>query len=289
MPVLVLGLTFGVAVLCVAGIVLAYSSGEVSSQDLYLVPLAQFQPGGLAKGLMGVSAFMWVWLTLLLFAAGQYMVAHMVADWYYERSRCLCADLAKSLGSLAFGSLLCTLLLVVKWMLALALSYNSRFNGHENRVAQCFNRCALCCISLFERCVRFVSEQAYIVMAAGGDSFLSSAEEAVDIIASKPLLFAVCEAAAGLVAGFTKALIVVLSTLSSYLILTETSIGAHVYELWWPVLLFVMVSYPGAAAMMSFFEHSANAILLLFMKDRQKLLSSGKVPESLKDFIDEYH
>ena len=56
----------------------------------------------------------------------------------------------------------------------------------------------------------------------------------------------------------------------------------HIYELWWPVLLFILVSYPGAAAMTSFFSHSANAILIYFMQDRQKLLSSGKVPDSLK-------
>ncbi len=109
------------------------------------------------------------------------------------------------------------------------------------------------------------------------------------MIASKPLLFAVCETATGLVAGFCKMLIVVLSTLICYFILVKGQRNASIYEVWWPVLLLVLVSYPGAAAMTSFFSHSAHAILLFFMKDRQKLLSSGKVPDSLKDFIDQYH
>ncbi len=58
----------------------------------------------------------------------------------------------------------------------MAVAYNEKFNGNENKAAQCVNRCALCCIALFERCVKFISEQAYIMMAASGDSFLASAE-----------------------------------------------------------------------------------------------------------------
>jgi hypothetical protein len=59
---------------------------------------------------------------------------------------------------------------------------NSGAGEAVNCAARCCFKCCDCCMACFERFIRFVNENAYIMMAYSGESFCNAAGEAFYLI-----------------------------------------------------------------------------------------------------------
>jgi len=79
----------------------------------------------------------------------------------------------KHAGSLAFGSLIMTLVTIVRMIVEHAADNVER--GGNNAAVQVIACCARCCVRCFENLVEYINRIAYAYMAVSGDSFCTSA------------------------------------------------------------------------------------------------------------------
>ena len=113
-------------------------------------------------------------------------MAHVVAKWYWSGSPsdyrtagrwALCSSVktvfTKHLGSAAFGSLLISLIQLVRYIAAFI---QHRFNKvqSQNRILRYLFMSLNCCLKCAETCVKFISKHAYVMTAMYGTSFCTS-------------------------------------------------------------------------------------------------------------------
>nr|CDS30542.1 solute carrier family 44 [Hymenolepis microstoma] len=82
-------------------------------------------------------------------------------------------------GSLAFGSLLITLLALLR---AILLKIERRLKMADNEIAKFFIRCLCCCFWCLDKFLRFLNKNAYIMMAIYGHGFCRSAKDVFSLI-----------------------------------------------------------------------------------------------------------
>ncbi|PIK45519.1 hypothetical protein BSL78_17623 [Apostichopus japonicus] len=134
-----------------------------------------------------------IWGTEFIVALGQCVTAGAVAEWYFARDKksidspiwnSAVRVIRYNLGSIAFGSLVISLVMVVRLILGFI---QTRLQGSQNKIAQYTLRCLQCCMWLFEKILRFINRNAYIEIAIYGHSFCKSAQRAFTVIVSNAL------------------------------------------------------------------------------------------------------
>lgn len=116
---------------------------------------------------------------------GSYWSSSTVAIWYFEEgdpSHPIMKSIGRSFlqfGSIAFGSLLIAIVIFIRIMLEIITKQlkNSTMAMEEQAAPAKFAlKCASCYIACFEKIIRFLTENAYIMMAISGENFCSSAK-----------------------------------------------------------------------------------------------------------------
>ncbi len=110
----------------------------------------------------------------------QFIIASTAAYWYFSHlgnatfplAKSFCRALTLQLGSIVFGSLI----LCIVWTLQIILELLHHFTKNQtisgnpvnNVCADYFVRCSRCCLACFERFVRFITKNAFLMMAISG-------------------------------------------------------------------------------------------------------------------------
>ena len=113
-------------------------------------------------------------------AISQFVIASTASYWYFSHLgnatfpllKSFCRALTLQLGSLVFGALI----LCITWMMQImleilhGLTKNQTIsqNAVSNVCADYLVRCARCCLACFERFVRFITKNAFLMMAISG-------------------------------------------------------------------------------------------------------------------------
>ena len=138
-----------------------------------------------------------VWILELLHATSQFVVMFTAQVWYfrmkgrdqsfwtqfsgYDMLQGYFYGTTYHLGSLLYGSFLCTIFRVLK-MFAAMLVRASEESG--NPVAACFLKCFTCCLSCAESLVRFMTSLAYCDVAMNSTTYCEGAQHAVKLVKS---------------------------------------------------------------------------------------------------------
>lgn len=207
-------------------------------------------------------------------ALGNYWTSSTVAIWYYEQpdphrpiSRSL-GRAFKQIGSLAFGSLIIAVVVLIKFVFeGITKMLKEKTLGLDQQVgpAKCALKMASCCIACFERIIRFLTENAYIMMAISGKSFCESASESFYLIVRSTAQFAISHGTTKIFILFGKMLICSICCVCGYIALT--SIEYYKTNIYSPIFLtifFSLVSFPIASAFLNLFEMASNTILMCY-------------------------
>uniref|UniRef100_A0A158QJF3 Choline transporter-like protein n=1 Tax=Rodentolepis nana TaxID=102285 RepID=A0A158QJF3_RODNA len=140
-----------------------------------------------------------LWLINYIIAVDQLTLAGAFATFYFSQSKkrrrdgsspcyfcgvflifgtCASAIIFHS-GSLAFGSLLITLLWILR---AILLKIERRLKLADNEIAKFFIKCLCCCFWCLDKFLRFLNKNAYIMMAIYGHGFCRSARDVFSLI-----------------------------------------------------------------------------------------------------------
>lgn len=136
-----------------------------------------------------------VWILELLHAISQFVVMFTAQVWFFRMkgrdhsfwSQFSAYDLLYGylyaatyhLGSLLYGSFLCTIFRVLR-MLAAILIRAAEDSG--NPVVACFLKCFTCCLSCAEALLRFMTSLAYCDIAMNSTTYCEGAQHAVKLV-----------------------------------------------------------------------------------------------------------
>uniref|UniRef100_A0A3B4BS23 Choline transporter-like protein n=1 Tax=Pygocentrus nattereri TaxID=42514 RepID=A0A3B4BS23_PYGNA len=132
------------------------------------------------------NLFLFFWCVNFVTALGQVTLAGAFASYYWAFKKPddipafpIFSSLGRALryhtGSLAFGSLILSIIQVIRVILEYL---EQKLKVAENRVAKFFLTCLKCCFWCLEKCIRFLNRNAYIMIAIYGKNFCTSAKDA---------------------------------------------------------------------------------------------------------------
>merc|ERR1712032_441079 len=174
------------------GLVWLISVGEPKKEKVYRT----FDYTSEEWGMLAFYVVMCFWISDLVTALGQFVVAYAVQVWYFvEQSDSgekqgvpfctlgmgYCAAVSYHLGTLLFGS---AILSVVRLIRVIMQIITECMKDQGNVIGQIIACSGLCCVSCFEEMLSFLNKNAYIVCAIFSTPFCESARNALSIISN---------------------------------------------------------------------------------------------------------
>lgn len=185
------------------------------------------------------------------------------------------------LGSLAFGALIIAIIQLFRYI---ALYLKKQAEATKNKVMQCVMCLAGCLLWCLEKCMKFLTKNAYIQVAIKGTNFCKSAKAAFFLIARNFLRFGVAASLGGIVHFLGFFFIMSATSISGYFILQGMHPDVHPVL---PVTIYVIISYVVAKLYMNVFGLAVDAMLQCFIAAEE--MGEGDkdfVPGPLKKFLD---
>ncbi|XP_022100196.1 choline transporter-like protein 1 isoform X2 [Acanthaster planci] len=211
-----------------------------------------------------------IWTAEFILACHQFVIAGSVVEWYFTRDKKTLSSpilnaigvlICNHLGSMVFGAFI---ILLVKIPRAILLWIQIRLKGKEGPVVKFILSCLSCCLWCLEKFLKFLNENAYIVIAIEGGGFCSSARKAFIILLSNALRVAAINCVGDFVLFLGKLAVVALTAVCGLAIM-GTMPALNFYAV--PIFVACIFAYLVASAFMSIYEMAVDTLLLCFCED----------------------
>ncbi|GAM18465.1 hypothetical protein SAMD00019534_016400, partial [Acytostelium subglobosum LB1] len=238
-----------------------------------------------------------LWTYAFILAVNQCTIAGAIALWYWVMNKkdtpyfpvwkSFFRVLRYHLGSLALGSLILAVVQFIRWMLRLI---EKKFKGKEAYLARFVLKCLDCLLGCFERFIKFIDENAYIMISIYGYSFCKGARRGFSLIVSNVLRVAAVSVISSFLLFLGRILITVVTVgIAFYVLQRVDNSGFYVV----PVILIGFIAFFIAGGFMSVYHMAIDTMLLCFCEDSERNDGSAEKPYfargSLKKFIDGGH
>ncbi|XP_017571225.1 choline transporter-like protein 2 isoform X3 [Pygocentrus nattereri] len=237
------------------------------------------------------NLFLFFWCVNFVTALGQVTLAGAFASYYWAFKKPddipafpIFSSLGRALryhtGSLAFGSLILSIIQVIRVILEYL---EQKLKVAENRVAKFFLTCLKCCFWCLEKCIRFLNRNAYIMIAIYGKNFCTSAKDAFFLLMRNIVRVAVLDKVTDFLLFLGKLLIVGIVGVCSFFFFTrkikaveEAAPSLNYY--WVPLLTVVFGTYLIAHGFFSVYAMCVDTLFLCFLEDLERNDGSAERP-----------
>ncbi|XP_052775735.1 choline transporter-like protein 1 isoform X1 [Mya arenaria] len=233
-----------------------------------------------------------IWTSEFIIACQQLVVCGSVATWYFARDKsslgCPIGDairllICHHLGSVAFGALVITLVKLPRMIL---MWLHKKLKNSENKCGEYCMKCCICCLWCLEKCLKYLNQNAYTIVAIEGKNFCQSAAKSFTTLVNNALRVAAINSVGDFVLFLGK-IGVMAATAAVGLLWFKSRSDLHYYAI--PVLLVCVFSYLIASSCLSTYEMVIDAMLLCFCHDCDINDNSPEglyAGDSLMDFVD---
>ena len=135
--------------------------------------------------------FAFFWSEQFINAIGIMTVAGTVGKWYFAKKQAdsltvlqaFGCTLACHLGSAAFGSFVIAVIQLVR---SIMIYLDKKLNKSEssNSLVKCGFKCCHCCLLCLEKCMKYISRNAYVLVINRGKNFMSASVDSFGLLAS---------------------------------------------------------------------------------------------------------
>ena len=289
------------------------SSGDISLEtvegtfnDGESYGLAEYSDKKLNNYMMMYHLFGLLWTNQFLQALGYMTIAGSVAEYYWtlDKStmrrlpifRSFYRTMRYHLGSIAFGSLIIALVQVLRLVLEY-VDRKTRAAQNGNKFVKAAMLCCKCFLWCFEKCMKFLNINAYIIVAMKGTGFCTSMQDAFKLL----LANAARVATVGVISTFLlllgKLFIVAVSTITMFMFIYNPPDGlpsffmgdiTEVSSPIFPMILTAILSYGVASFFLGVYETAIDTILLCFCEDCKVNKATGTyyMSDELLSFVD---
>jgi hypothetical protein len=216
------------------------------------------------------------WTLNFLHAMGECIIAGAIASWYWVRDkhevpsspvlRSTWHVIRYHLGSLLFGALI---LSIVQFLRFLLHRFEQTMKGKEDRLSKFFLRCVDCILACFERFIKFLNTNAYIMVAIYGYSFCEGARRGFTLLATNFLRVSALNCVSTFLIFLGKLFVCMTTTLISFLVFTRYN-NDNLADYMLPLIVICILSYAIAVAFFSVFDMAADTLLLCFCEDCER-------------------
>ncbi|XP_019133726.2 choline transporter-like protein 2 isoform X1 [Larimichthys crocea] len=237
------------------------------------------------------NVFLFFWCANFVTALGQVTLSGAFASYYWAFKKPedipaypIFASLGRALryhtGSLAFGSLILSLVQVIRVILEYL---DHKLKAAQNKCAKFMLSCMKCCFWCLEKCIKFLNRNAYIMIAIYGKSFCPSARDAFFLLMRNIVRVAVLDKVTDFLLFLGKLLIVGIVGIFSFFFFSgrikaveEAAPSLNYY--WVPILTLVVGSYLIAHGFFSVYAMCVDTLFLCFCEDLERNDGSSERP-----------
>uniref|UniRef100_A0A8C7PW04 Choline transporter-like protein n=1 Tax=Oncorhynchus mykiss TaxID=8022 RepID=A0A8C7PW04_ONCMY len=234
------------------------------------------------------NVFLFFWCANFVTALGQVTLAGAFASYYWAFKKPddipanpICSSLGRALryhtGSLAFGSLILSLVQVIRVLLEYL---DQKLKAAQNRFAKFLLSCLKCCFWCLEKFIKFLNRNAYIMVAIYGKSFCTSARDAFFLLMRNIIRVAVLDKVTDFLLFLGKLLIV--GIVGKIKAVEQTAPSLNYY--WVPILTVVVGSYLIAHGFFSVYAMCVDTLFLCFCEDLERNDGSPERPYFITRF-----
>ncbi|EGG13327.1 solute carrier family 44 protein member 2 [Cavenderia fasciculata] len=235
-----------------------------------------------------------LWTITFILAVNQCTIAGSIALWYWVMDKkdtpyfpvwkSFGRVLRYHLGSLALGSLILAIIKFIRYVLQYV---EKKFKGKEAFLARFIVKCLQCLFWCFEKFIKFLDKNAYIMISIYGYSFCKGAKRGFELILSNVLRVAAVNMISGFLLFLGRVLITVMTVgIAFYALQRVDDLTFYVI----PVILIGVIAYAIATGFMSVYDMTIDTMLLCFCEDSSKNDGSAERPyfmsKRLKKFVD---
>jgi hypothetical protein len=220
-----------------------------------------------------------LWVNAFLIGCFQFIVAAACALWYFSHtsdtagSGSICMGikwiLVYHLGSIAFGSFI----IAVVQFIRIIFEYYSRKIQAANRnnpivkFMLCYTSYLLACL---ERCIKFITKNAYIQIALTSKNFCRSAWNAFLLVLKNAFRFGAVSSVGAIFMFLGRIFIICLTVVICYLQMTKwPKVVAETSSPYFPCVVAGLIGYLIGAIFMSIFSFASDTILQCFLLDEE--------------------
>ncbi|MED6259239.1 hypothetical protein ATANTOWER_019431 [Ataeniobius toweri] len=237
------------------------------------------------------NVFLFFWCANFVTALGQVTLSGAFASYYWAFKKPddipafpIFASFGRALryhtGSLAFGSLILSLVQVIRVFLEYL---DHKLKGAQNKFAKFLMSCMKCCFWCLEKCIKFLNRNAYIMIAIYGKNFCTSARDAFFLLMRNIIRVAVLDKVTDFLLFLGKLLIVGIVGIFSFFFFSgrikaieEAAPSLNYY--WVPILTVVVGSYLIAHGFFSVYAMCVDTLFLCFCEDLERNDGSSERP-----------
>ena len=221
------------------------------------------------------------WLLFFIEALEQMVMAGAFAGWYWTMDKTgdmsqggLVPSLRRTcryhLGTLAFGSLI----LSVVRMIRVALEYvEDKLKEHgleDNYAVKCIMCCCKCCMWCLEKFIRYLNRNAYIMTAVYGYSFCKSAQKSFNLLLKNFVRAGTLDKVTDFILFIGKLIVVAIVSLVTFSAFSNTGTSMMEMELNYrsvPMVVVILGTYAIASSFFSVYSMAVDTIFLCFLED----------------------
>lgn len=172
-PIIAIVISCGLIAYFIATLVFIYSIGD--KQQYGNTPFSSVDWDSTTNNLWYYQLVALIWVMAFVISVLQFVIAATAAQWYFSSttdqhgSGSLCKSLYWTvryhLGSLGFGSLILTIVILVRWIFNY-MKKKVEKGGASNKFTKCLLSCASCCLKCIGECIIFLTKNAYIQVSS---------------------------------------------------------------------------------------------------------------------------
>ena len=221
-----------------------------------------------------LNLFAYLWFGAFLFALGEIVLAGVFSNYYWSKERfttpfplfySLMIMIRYHLGSIAFGSLLIATLRYIRIIFEYITKKVSQLEG--NIVFGFIVKCFSCFLWVFEKFLKFLNKNSYVLIAARGYSFCKATRKAFVYMISNCLRFLVL---VNITEWILFCGIVSVCAGNAYLFYQYLEWTEELDQLilrWAPMVVIVLITYLIASLFFSVFDMAIKTLFICFLQD----------------------
>jgi len=165
------------------------------------------------------------------------------------------------MGSIAFGSFIIALVQFIRIIFEYYRKQMEAANK-ENKIVKVLLCCTSYLLACLDRCIKFITKNAYIQVALTSKNFCRSAWNAFMLIVKNMFRFGAVSTVGGIFMFLGRIFIIVLSVGASYLMMTQwAEIKENTTSPYFPCIIAGIIGFLIGAIFMSVFSFAADTIL----------------------------
>lgn len=184
----------------------------------------------------------------------------------------VCRTLRFHLGSICVGSFIIAVVQLIRAIMAY-IDKQTKSWQNKNKCYRCMFKVIHLCLCLLEKCLKFITKNAYIMVAMRGKPFCEACCSAFKLLLTNLVQFAIVGIFSKVAIFFGKLVICCATIVSMYFLIklvpyfNDSTLPTHVNNVWIPVILTFLLSFGVAEAFLHVYDLAIATILLCFCED----------------------